>query len=315
MQRFRSLLLLTTVIMSSQAYSQTVNVVTGNTVYHFSASQAGDMNYADGKTLTIEGKVFSIDSISRIFIDDSNFDDNTVTVTYNGNKAEVDVAGNIAAMVSPVVSGAHISIVQSDNVADEITYRLSGSSTDGEFYMSGSYKATIEFNGLTLTNTTPVYSGAAVNIQDGKRIDLKVINGTVNTLADASSGSQKACLYVKEHTEFKQKGTLNVTGNAKHAIKSGEYLTIKNSNVNILSAVADGLNCAEYFQMESGSLSISGTEDDEIQCDLDGKTSTGETTNHDNEDSGNIYNRWNYNCQLQYGRCKGHKGSREHRCL
>lgn len=41
--------------------------------------------------------------------------------------------------------------------------------------------------------------------------------------------------------------------------------------------------------MESGNISISGTGDDGIQCDLDGDTSTGETTDHEDEDSGNIY--------------------------
>lgn len=41
--------------------------------------------------------------------------------------------------------------------------------------------------------------------------------------------------------------------------------------------------------MKSGSVTISGTGDDGIQCDLGGTTSTGETADHDDEDSGNIY--------------------------
>ena len=212
-----------------------------------------------------------------------------VSVVYSGATATVTADSIASQYLTITQSGAHVSIAQSDSLATEITYNLSGASTDGEFYMSGSYKATIEINGLTLTNATPVYSGAAVHIQNGKRIDVKVITGTTNTLTDAATGTQKGCLYVKGHAEFKQQGTLNIVGNVKHGIKTGEYFTLKNATLNITSAVGDGISCNEYFLMESGTINISGTGDDGIQCDIDGDASTGETVNHEDEDSGNIY--------------------------
>ena len=118
---------------------------------------------------------------------------------------------------------------------------------------------------------------------------MKVITGTTNTLVDAASGSQKGCLYVKGHAEFKQQGTLNVVGNVKHAIKAGEYISLKNATLNITSAVGDGISCNQYFLMESGTINISGTGDDGIQCDLEGDTATAITEDHEDEDSGNIY--------------------------
>ena len=215
--------------------------------------------------------------------------DNSVSIVYSGTTATVTVDDNIAQYLTVTQSGAHVSITQSDDLATEIIYNLSGTSTNGEFYMAGSYKATIELNGLTLTNTTPVYSGAAIHIQNGKRINVKVITGTTNTLTDAANGSQKGCIYVKGHAEFKQYGTLNVVGRTDHAIKSGDYTSIKSATINITSAVSDGISCNEYFLMESGTLNISGTGDDGIQCDLDGETSTGATVDHEDEDSGNVY--------------------------
>lgn len=212
-----------------------------------------------------------------------------VNVVYNGDTATVSVGDSAAQYLTVSQQGAHVSIAQGSDLASEITYNLSGSSTDGGFYMSGSYKATIELNGLTLTNSSAVYSGAAVHVQNGKRINVKVVTGTENTLVDAASGSQKGCLYVKGHAEFKQQGTLNVVGNVKHAIKAGEYITLKNATLNVTAAVGDGISCNQYFLMESGTVNISGTEDDGIQCDLDGDTSTGETVDHEDEDSGNIY--------------------------
>ena len=124
--------------------------------------------------------------------------DNRVMVVYNGTSAAVTVSQNILSKITVLQSGAHVSITQSDDVADEITYNLSGSSSDGGFYMSGNYKATVELNGLTLTNVSATYSGAAVHVQNGKRIDVKVVTGTTNTLRDASTGSQKGCLYMRQ---------------------------------------------------------------------------------------------------------------------
>ncbi|MBP5388309.1 MAG: carbohydrate-binding domain-containing protein [Prevotella sp.] len=283
------LALFTALVLTIAVTGQTLNVKTGGITYLFPASQTDVMTYADGTSLTIMGKTFTLGEIDAMTVDETKVTDNTVTVVYNGTSATVTVAGNVAQYVTPTIDGAHVSIAQSDDLSEEITYMLSGSSTDGEFYMSGSYKATVELNGLTLTNTTPVYSGAAIHIQNGKRIKIKVAAGSTNTLTDAAGGSQKGCLYVKGHAEFAQKGTLNVVGNVKHGIKTGEYMTLKNATINIISAVGDGISCAGYFLMESGTVSISGLGDDGIQCDLDGDASTGETADHEDEDSGNIY--------------------------
>ena len=148
--------LLTALLLTIAATAQTLNVKVGNVTYQFPASQTGDMTYTDGTTLTIMGKAFTLSDISSMTVDNTEVTDGAIGVTYNGSTATVTVAGNIAQYVTPTVSGAHVSIAQSSDLAEEITYTLSGTSSDGEFYTSGSYKATIELNGLTLTNTTPV---------------------------------------------------------------------------------------------------------------------------------------------------------------
>ena len=271
--------------------AQTLNVQVGQVTYQFPAQQAGVMNYADGSSLTIMDKVFTLTEIGGMYVNEATVKDNTVSVVYNETTAAVTVAGSVAKYLTISVSGAHVSIEQSSDLAEEITYNLSGSSADGEFYMSGSYKATVELNGLALTNKTPVSSGAAIHIQNGKRIKVKVVTGTTNTLVDAASGSQKGALYIKGHAEFAQKGTLNVIGNVKHAIKAGEYITIKNATINVLAAAGDGINCEQYFLMESGTVNIDGITDDGLQCDIEDTEvgSTGVTEDHEDEDTGNIY--------------------------
>ena len=284
----RTLLYMIALVLTIAASGQTLNVKVGNVTYQFPASETGDMTYNDGTTLTIMGKTFTLTDIDAMTVDNAEVKANQVAVSYDGTSAIVTVAGNVAQYVSPTINGAHVTIAQSNTAAvddDEITYTLSGSTADGEFALSGSYKCTVSLAGLTLTNP----SGAAINITNGKRIQISAKKNTENTLTDGANGSQKACLYSKGQIQLQGNGTLNVVGNTKHAIKSGDYITVKNLTLNITSAAGDGINCEEYFQMKSGTVSISGTADDGIQCDLGGDTSTGETADHEDEDSGNIY--------------------------
>lgn len=247
------------------AQAQTLNVGVGNVIYAFPASKMGTATYQSGETLTIMGTTFNLSDISGMYVGDNEVEDNTVNVTYEDGTATVFVAGNIASYVTGIVDDAHVNLTQSESVSDdtcgEITYTLSGSSSDGEFTVTGSYKSTIELNGLTLTNT----SGAPLNIQNGKRIDLSIKKGTTNTLTDAADGDWKGCIVCKGHLEMKGKGTLNVYGKTAHGIYAKEYIEMKNCTVNILSAIKDGINCNQYFLMESGSLKISDVGDDGIQ--------------------------------------------------
>ena len=267
---------------------QSLNVHMGSIIYQFPAEEAGDMEFTNGETLTIMGKTMELSAIDSITINESTVQDNAVSITYNGTTATVTVAGNVAQYVTPTVNGAHVSMDQtntSDIDGDEITYTLAGTTTNGSFSLSGSYKCTLALAGLTMTNP----SGAALNITNGKRIQISAKKDTENTLTDGANGSHTGCIYSKGQIQLQGNGTLNVAGKTKHAIKSGDYIRIKNLTLNITSAKKDGISCNEYFLMQSGTVNISGVGDEGIQCELDGTTSTGQTTDHEDEDSGNIY--------------------------
>lgn len=245
--------------------AQTLHVVVGKVGYAFSSAQTGQMNYADGKRISIQGKEFEVGDITRMYVDNVAVDDNQVKVVYSGEEAAVMVSGNVARYVDPTVDKGHVKIVQSADVGDdtcgEITYALSGSSSDGAFELEGSYKATVELCGFSLANA----SGAPLSLMNGKRIALSVKKDTENMLADAATGSQKACLYCKGHLELKGKGVLTVKGYAAHGIAAKEYVEMKNCTVNVLAAQKDGVNCNQYFLIESGELNISGVGDDGVQ--------------------------------------------------
>ena len=263
----RICMIIASLLTMGMAMAQTLNVVVGEITYQIPALQAGDMVYGDATTLTIMGKTFNVTDIATMYVDATEVTDNTVAVAYDGNTAAVYVAGNVMKYLDVVAKGADVSIVQTADLPDEITYTLSGSSTDGSFYMDGKLKASFVLNGLSLTNA----DGYAIRIDDGKRINIELADGTVNTLADGATGSQKGCLMVNGHTEFKGGGTLNLTGNLKHAFWGDEYVEVKKTvgAINVLKSVKDGFNVNQYFKMNGGTVTLSGIGDDGIAVAMD----------------------------------------------
>ena len=146
------------------------------------------MPFGQGETVTISGQTFSLAEVDCIKVLPIEVSDNTVLVEYASANAAVYVAGNLSAYVTAEISGAHVTVTQSADVSDttcgEITYILKGESENGSFVQNGSYKSTIELQGLTLTNP----EGASIDIQNGKRIGLSAKNGTENTLSDGTGG-------------------------------------------------------------------------------------------------------------------------------
>ena len=201
-----------------------------------------------------------------------------VLVTYNGTSATVEMTDDVKSYVTASVNGADVSITSTATAAvNEITYGLAGITTDGSFTFTGTYKATVELFGVSITNPT----GPAVDIQNGKRIEISAKKETVSTLRDGTSNATdawKGALYCKGHIQFKGKGTLNVYGNYAHAIKAGEYIEMKNCTINVYSAVKDAINCNQYFLMESGEMNLSGFGDDGIQVDLEANDTSTENT-------------------------------------
>ena len=262
MKRF--LLSIALTAAATAAFPQTMNIRMGQVIHAYPADATGDMTVTDAG-ITVAGKVYAISGITNITVANTAVADNSVNVTYSGNTADVVIAGNIADLVTAKVDGAHVTLLQSPDVANEITYTLQGTTTDGSFYMDGSFKATVVLSGVNIHNP----DSAAINIQDGKRIDVVLAANTQNTLSDGIKGTDdgtdahNACFYVNGHTEFKEAGTLTITGNVKHAFTSDEYCLLKASTgaVTVQSAVGDGFHIGQYFQQKGGTVTINATGD------------------------------------------------------
>ena len=245
------------------ATAQQLRVHQGTVTYVYPASLLETMTYTDGgQTLTILGRSFATAEIDSIKVTNvpSTFTPNSINVDYAGNQAHVTVSGDVAAFVTVNVDGANVRIVADAALQEEVTYYLSGTSTNGSFFMDGDFKSTVVLDNLNLTSAT----GAAIDIENGKRIAVELPEGTASTLADAAGGTHKACLFINGHAEFSGAGTLNLRGNTKHAYASDEYTQFKSSfgTFKVTSALSDGMHVEQYLQVDGGAFIISGVQGD-----------------------------------------------------
>lgn len=253
--------------MLAAAQAQTVAVWQNGVAYTASAAQAEEMTFSqDGTALTLAGQTFAVAAIDSLVVSPET-PSSRVNVAYSGNSATVTIPIDFYAQVSATRSGADVTVSSTATSGEDIIYNLSGASANGSFTLNGSYKCRVVLAGLSLTSTT----GAAINIQNGKRIDVKLEDGTENTLADAAGGAQKACFFVKGHPEFSGSGSLTLVGNARHAFASNEYTRLKHSTgtITVRSAVSDAFHCGQYFRMEGGTLVVEqGVQGDGIQAEI-----------------------------------------------
>lgn len=261
MKQMRTLLLAVASLIGVAATAQTLRVHTGQVTTAFPAAATGEMQYA-GSALTIGAMTFDLAMVDSITTNRNEVTPGSVLVNYNDQTgARVVIASDVAPyFVTKKVVGNHVSLVPNRDLADEINYTLMGTATNGSFYMDGHYKSTLTLSGVNLTNP----DSAAICIDNGKRINVVLTDGTTNTLIDGAGGTQKACFFINGHAEFKGSGALTLTGNSKHAYASDEYTMLHASlgNITVTGAVSDGLHVEQYFKMNGGTLTVSGTKGD-----------------------------------------------------
>lgn len=248
--------------------AQTLRVEQGNISTLFDATTLGEVPFsAGGKTLTLGGKAYDVSTIDRMTVTDDPVAARSVGVIYNGATAQVALSGDLAPYLTVSVEGANVSITADAALQEEVTYTLSGTSASGSFTMEGDYKATVALNGVSLTATTK--NMPALNILNGKRIKV-VVNGT-NNFADSAGGTHKGAFFINGHPEFEGSGTVNITGNSKHAYVSDEYSQFKDEftgTINVLGAVSDAFHIDQYLLLQGGTFTMKNVGGDGFDISL-----------------------------------------------
>lgn len=193
-----------------------------------------------GRTLNIR----DIDSI--IFRQESPHTGDTVYITYNGNSVTVD---NPFADdgVQIHTDGAFVDV---ESWRMDVPYVVSGSSDNGRliYYSMTSFHLTLDNLSLSNPSTVAIAMGVYVPVT----LRLK---GT-STLADGANGPQVGTMDMPCELTVNGPGTLQITGNAKHAMNIEGPITINSGTIRILGSGSDGIHGSSNLTWNGGTLEI-----------------------------------------------------------
>ena len=153
--------------------------------------------------------------------------------------------------VEVTVSGGHVTA--NHGSTKKVCYVVSGTTTNGSLTILGDKKYAVRLSGVNITNP----DSAALNLLSGKRAYVILTDGTTNTLADGTGGSQKGALYCKGKLLFNGSGSLSVTGNTNNGIHSADYIVFRKGNkVYVKSSANHGIKANDGIFINGGILNV-----------------------------------------------------------
>ena len=192
---------------------------------------------------------------------------NTIYITYNG--ASVTVTGDENGYVT--CNNANVVVNTTSSCNDSLLLVLSGSTSNGSLIIYRQRNYGIKLNGISINNST----GPAINNQCSKYLYIEVASGTTNTLTDGTTYTeqeydQKGALFSEGEMYLYGTGTLNVTGNCRHAIACDDFIVIDDDvTLNVNSPSGSGIKVNDGLWINKGTIDINVTADAArgIRCD------------------------------------------------
>ncbi len=152
--------------------------------------------------------------------------------------------------------GGYVTL-ENSNTDEELHVVLKGRSADGGLKYVGDHKVTFVLDGLQLESK----QGSPMNIRCGKRVAVKLKEGTHNELTDAPDTLHKGVLRCKGHLELSGAGSLTINARGAHGINAKEYILFKPSlgtlEINATGDGCKGIRTGEDFTMRGGDVRVS----------------------------------------------------------
>lgn len=184
-------------------------------------------------------------------------DGDWIYITYT-NGGEVGVV-NPHSNVHVNSNGEYVTV---DGLEADYTVVVAGTTTNGALRINSNGGFNLRLNGANIASDTC----PAINVVTDTRVNLTLVDGTVNTLSDGSASTEKAALLCEGSIEVYGNGTLNVAGNRQHGINSNAHINVYTGTVNVTAAVKDGIH-ANNFRLYGGNVSVSGFGSDGIEAE------------------------------------------------
>lgn len=151
--------------------------------------------------------------------------------------------------------GGYVTVENSDTLR-ELRLVLSGESHDGGLVYVGSHKVSFLLSGLRLESG----HGSPLDIRCGKRVALRLKEGSENVLCDSPDTLRRGVIRTKGHLELSGGGSLTINARGGHGIRAKEYVLLKRSLGSlIINATGDGckgIRTKGDFFMRGGQVSI-----------------------------------------------------------
>ena len=156
-------------------------------------------------------------------------------------------------------------------ITSDGVYVLSGILSDGQLVIDAEKEDVIRliFDGVSITNS----GGCAVYIKQAEKVIITLAKDSENVIADAAEYAKTgdddpdAAIFASDDLSINGSGTLTVTGNYKHAIKTVDDLVITGGTLSI-TAVEEGLRGKDSVAIKDGNITINA-EDNAIESDND----------------------------------------------
>ncbi len=163
------------------------------------------------------------------------------------------------------------------NIYCQGNYQLTGSSSDNQVIVNAEStdKVYLYLNELQLASATD----APLYVQNAEKVFLMLVDGTKNTLADASTRTQafakengtsdttKATVYAKDDLTIKGSGDLTVTGNYSNGIQCSNDLRIRDLPGITVKAKNHAIKGKGSVTIEGGYFNLAATNGDGIKSD------------------------------------------------
>lgn len=197
--------------------------------------------------------------------------DSTLYVTFNADNVVVN---------NPV---SDIYTIIADSIKTDIEIRINskmkspkvcvrGESHNGRICIYSDVDYTLVLSGVNLSSA----HAPAINSMSKKKTTVILANETENVLVDAknyvladSIELASGCFSCQGPILFKGNGSLNVTGNSKHAIYSKKSITFTSGEYVVEHAASDAVHSGKNITIEHGRFHLSGMQGEAFDMDED----------------------------------------------
>ena len=198
---------------------------------------------------------------------------NTISITYNGSSAQVDLNKKAQEVFTCTIDGSDVVIYPNGDDVKKCEIILSGMSDNGSLKIycttnpddkEAGKKVKLTLNGVSLKSQR----GPAINYQAGKRLFLHLADGTENYLEDcaeykddvyyftgktSADEDRKGCFFSEKAVVVSGKGKLTVKGNYKHAISvDNDFYMRPGPTVVVSGAAKNCLHCNDEIHFTGG---------------------------------------------------------------